>query len=379
MQSHITEHSDPVVNALRAEAVEVFTRKGFPTSHDERYRYTAVGEAFAPNYGFQLMSGNTGSSPQVPDCFGTLADVHADPLVALNTMLTQDVLVVRVPARELRSHPLQISNIARATAPLLQVRRILIIVEPEAHVQIILSDKAEADQDFLTSQVTELFVGQGADVELYDMEETHARYRRFHHLFADVAANARLTHTVATLDCGLTRNQTDVRLSGEGAHATLLGCAVADASQHVANDTLIHHVAPGCESNELYKYVVDENATAAFAGRILVAQDAQQTVSNERNANLVCAPTAHMWTQPMLEIYADDVQCSHGATVGQLNDDALFYMRQRGISADEARTLLKQAFAAEVIAQVPLAALRPRLTHLIDKRFRECENCRLCK
>ena len=372
----IERHAPARLNSLRQQAFDDFRRLGLPMPRQERYRYTDVQAAFAPNYGFQLLPDSAATA--VPATYGTLADTADDAIVALNTMLAQDVLVVRIPAGERREHPLQIRNTTRATAPLLQVRRMMVIAEAGSHVQLMLDERAEADQDFLTTQVTEVFVEAGADVEIYDIEDTPARHRRFHHLFASVAEGRRFTHLAATLACGLTRNQTDVRLTGRGAHATLLGCAIADGRQHVANDTLIEHVAEGCESMELYKYVVDDNATAAFAGRILVQEGAQQTRSNERNANLVCASTARMWAQPMLEIYADDVECAHGSTVGQLNDEALFYMRQRGISETEARTLLKQAFAAEVIAEVPLEALRPRLHTLVEKRFRSCEECRLC-
>ncbi|MBQ7442720.1 MAG: Fe-S cluster assembly protein SufD [Bacteroidaceae bacterium] len=378
VRSAISANAPAVVNARRQAAAEAFRRHGLPTHKDERFRYTDVAAAFATNYGFQLMPG-AASAPDVPECYGTLARPDADGIVALNTMLAQDVSIVRIPAGEHRDNPLHIRHTTRATAPLLQVRRTLIVVEPGATLRIMLDEHADADQDYLTTQVTEIFVGEGAEVELYDIEDTPARHRRFHHLFADVAAGARFTHLAATLNCGLTRNQTDVTLSGPGAEATLLGCAIADARQHVANDTLIRHKAEACASHQLYKYVVDDNATAAFAGRILVEPGAQHTTSNERNANLVCASTARVWAQPMLEIYADDVECAHGSTVGQLNDDALFYMRQRGLSDAEARTLLKQAFAAEVINAVPLEALRPRLHTLVEKRFRSCEECRLCK
>jgi Fe-S cluster assembly protein SufD len=211
------------------------------------------------------------------------------------------------------------------------------------------------------------------------MEDSHSRCRRFHQVFAQVEAGGHLTHTAFTLASGLSRNQTDVRLVGEAADALLLGCAITDGRQHVDNNTLIDHRAPGCQSRELYKYDVDQQSSGAFAGRVLVRQEAQQTDSIERNANLVCTDQARMWTQPMLEIYADDVKCSHGSTLGQLNDEALFYMRQRGISDSEARMLLKQAFASEVLAAIPLEALRQRRHVLVEKRFRSCEDCKRCQ
>ena len=149
------------------------------------------------------------------------------------------------------------------------------------------------------------------------------------------------------------------------------------------NHTIIDHKVPHCTSNELYKYVLDGEATGAFAGRVLVRKDAQKTISEERNQNLCVTKEARMYTQPMLEIYADDVKCAHGSTVGQLNDAALFYMQQRGISAKEAKLLLQFAFINEVVDTIQLAPLRDRLHHLVEKRFRgelsKCEGCKLCR
>lgn len=153
--------------------------------------------------------------------------------------------------------------------------------------------------------------------------------------------------------------------------------------QHVDNNTLIDHQVPHCTSNELYKYVVDGHATGAFAGKVLVRHGADKTVSQETNKNLVATNEARMYTQPMLEIYADDVKCSHGSTVGQLNDAALFYMQQRCVSLEEARLLLEFAFVDEVIDKIELEPLRDRLHYLVEKRFRGqlygCSGCKLCK
>ena len=380
-RKRIDAGSSVILNARRDEAVAAFARLGFPTQKVERYKYTEVAQAFAPNYGIQTRAAleQELSDDKVAALYGTLADVNADGVTALNTMLVQDLMVIHVTAGEKKEHPVQITNTLGAIAPLMQNRRMMIIAEAGAEVQIILNEKAEAGQNFLTTQVTEVFVGEGARVEFYDIEDTHERCHRFHQVFANVAAGGHLTHTVFTLAGGVTRNQTDVRLMGEGADVQLLGCAITSGSQHVDNNTLIDHVAQACTSRELYKYVVDQQSTGAFAGKVLVREGAQQTDSQERNANLVCTEEARMWTQPMLEIYADDVKCSHGSTVGQLNDDALFYMSQRGIGPVEAHTLLKQAFASEVLNEVPLEALRQRLAVQVEKRFRSCENCKLCK
>jgi len=151
----------------------------------------------------------------------------------------------------------------------------------------------------------------------------------------------------------------------------------------VDNNTVIDHRAAHCVSNELYKYVLDDNAVGAFAGLILVEHGAQKTISQETNQNLCASKTARMYSQPMLEIYADDVKCAHGSTVGQLNDAALFYMRQRGIPLNEAKLLLELAFINEVIDKMELEPLRDRLHHLVEQRFRgqlgKCSGCNLCR
>ena len=153
--------------------------------------------------------------------------------------------------------------------------------------------------------------------------------------------------------------------------------------QLALQNQLTDHRVGHCTSNELYKYVLNDEAVGAFAGRVLVRKDAQQTVSHETNQNLCASQQARMFTQPMLEIYADDVKCSHGSTVGQLNDSALFYMRQRGIPEKEARLLLEHAFVNEVIEKMEIEPLRDRLSHLVEMRFRGklniCEGCKLCK
>ncbi len=424
----IDAHSSPFFQERREAAAAAFQRMGFPSKKVERYRYTDVEAAFAPNYGLNLSRLNIPANPyeafrcDVPNLStsvyfvvndslyksalpkaalpegvivgnltegsdlkradGTPLCPPDDAITALNAMLGQEGLLIYIPRDTIVERPIQVVNILRSTVPLMVNRRVRIVAEAGAKVRLLFCDHAADDQDFLATQVMEVSVGEGAEVEIYEMEETHARCRRFANLMADVASKGHLTHATLTLTNGITRNQTDVTLSGSGASVNLYGCAITDGQQHVDNNTLIDHQAPGCQSRELYKYVVDEQSTGAFAGRVLVRQEAQQTDSQERNANLVCTPEARMYTQPMLEIYADDVQCSHGSTVGQLNDEALFYMRQRGISETEARLLLKQAFASEVIDLISLVPLRDRLHYLVDKRFRgelsHCTTCRMC-
>ena len=259
----------------------------------------------------------------------------------------------------------------------------IIIAEEGAEVTLLFCDHTADDRHFLATQVTEAFVGANASLDLYCLEETHNKSVRVSNLYVEQQRDSRMHHNIITLHNGTTRNRADVTLVGEGAECVLNGCVIADKQQCVDNNTLIVHQAAHCTSRELYKYVLNDQATGAFAGKVLVQPGAQKTESAMTNQNLCATREARMYTQPMLEIYADDVKCSHGSTVGQLNDAALFYMQQRGISREEALLLLQTAFVNEVIDQMQLSPLRDRLHYLVDKRFRgelsKCEGCQLCK
>ena len=341
-----------------------------------------------------------------------------DAVTALNTMLAQDGLFVYVPRNVKVDRAIQIINILKSPfvkkeqspAPslsetsgdvppsgtsgdvsthrevqggLMLNRRVLIIAEDGAEVKLLFCDHTADDAHFLTTQVIEAYVGNNASLDLYCLEETHAKNVRVSNVYIDQQCDSRVNHNVITLHNGITRNRLDLTFSGEGAECGCYGCVIADKQQHVDNNTLITHRVPHCTSTELYKYVLNDHATGAFAGRVLVEPGAQQTASQMTNQNLCGSQSARMYTQPMLEIYADDVKCAHGSTVGQLGDDALFYMRQRGISEHEARILLQQAFINEVIGHIQLTPLRDRLHYLVEKRFRgelsKCEGCKLCK
>ena len=323
--------------------------------------------------------------------YARLAKTSEDAVTALNTMLAQDGMLVYVPKNVKVDRAIQVINILKATpqnaqhvvTDLMVNRRVLIILEEGAEIKMLFCDHAADDRNFLATQVIEAYVGENASLDLYCLEETHHKNVRVSNVYIDQQANSRVNHNVITLHNGTTRNKLDLTFSGEGAECQCYGCVIADKEQHVDNNTLIVHKAPHCSSNELYKYVLDDKATGAFAGRVLVEHGAQKTTSQMTNQNLTATKEARMYTQPMLEIYADDVKCAHGSTVGQLNDAALFYMRQRGISLEEAKMLLQNAFINEVIDHMQLEPLRDRLHYLVEKRFRgelnKCVGCKLCK
>ena len=323
--------------------------------------------------------------------YAKLAKTAEDGVTALNTMLAQDGMLVYVPRDVKVERAIQVINILKATPrnaqrqvnDLMVNRRVLIVLERGAELKMLFCDHAADDCNFLATQVIEAFVGDNARLDLYCLEETHYKNVRVSNVYIEQQRNSRVRHNVITLHNGITRNKLDLSLAGEGAECECFGCVIADKEQHVDNNTLITHKVPHCTSNELYKYVLDDKATGAFAGRVLVEHGAQKTSSQMTNQNLSASKTARMYTQPMLEIYADDVKCAHGSTVGQLNDAALFYMQQRGISVKEAKLLLEFAFINEVIDQMELVPLRDRLHYLVEQRFRgqlsKCEGCKLCR
>jgi Fe-S cluster assembly protein SufD len=424
----IHEHSSDVMNSVRDEAFERFMSSGFPTRKVERYKYTDIQQLFAPDYGLNLNRLTIPVDPYnafrcdvpnlstslyfvVNDVFyqdekpkghlpagviiGSLKDFATsayynqlagkanDATTDLNTMLAQDGLYVYVPKNVKVDRAIQVINILRSDVDLMVNRRVLIVLEEGAELKMLFCDHAADDRNFLATQVIEAYVGENASLDLYCLEETHHKNVRVSNVYIDQQRDSRVNHNVITLHNGVTRNKLDLTFSGEGAECQCYGCVIADKHQHVDNNTLITHKVPHCTSNELYKYVLDDKAVGAFAGRVLVEHGAQKTTSQMTNQNLTASKEARMYTQPMLEIYADDVKCAHGSTVGQLNDAALFYMRQRGISLEEAKVLLQNAFINEVIDKMQLEPLRDRLHYLVEKRFRgelnKCKGCQLCK
>lgn len=430
----INKHAPQVLNDLRDKAFDDFCRLGFPSKKVERYKYTDMQKIFEPNYGLNLNRLEIPVNPydvfkcdvpnlstslyfvvndsfydkMLPKCslaegvvvgslskvaaehpelvakyYGKIANTGEDAVTALNTMLSQDGLMVYVPKNVKVEKAIQVINILRSDVDLMVNRRVLIVMEQGSEAKFLFCDHAADDRNFLATQVIEAFVGENAKLDLYCLEETHYKNTRVSNVYIEQQANSVVNHNVITLHNGITRNRLDLVFKGEGAECFANGCVIADKSQHIDNNTLIDHQVGHCTSHQLYKYVLGDEAVGAFAGRILVRKDAQKTSSNEINQNLCTTKKARMFTQPMLEIYADDVKCSHGSTVGQLNDAAMFYMRQRGISEKEAKLLLEFAFVNEVVDQIQLEPLKERLRYLVEKRFRgelnKCEGCKLCK
>lgn len=430
----ICRKSVPVLNALRAEAFAHFERLGFPSLQGEDYKYTDVAKAFAPDYGLNLNRLDIPVNPydvfrcDVPNLstslyfvvndvfynkelpkahlpegvyagglmefarlypeiaaryYGHGASMEDNALVALNTMLAQDGFVFYVPRGVVVERPVQLVNIFRSDVDTMANRRLLFIVEEDAEAKLLVCDHSIDDVKFLANQVVEIFAGENAHVDYYDLEESSVSTSRFSSLYVRQAGNSNVVVNGVTLTNGLTRNNYYVSLDGEGATLTLSGMSVLDGEQQLDTYSLVSHNVPRCTCNELFKNVLNDHAVGAFSGCILVKEGAEKTSAYQTNRNLCATRECRMYSKPQLEIYADDVKCSHGMTTGQLDDAALFYMQSRGIPREEARMLLSVAFTADVIEQIRLDALRDRLHRLVEKRFRgelaKCEGCRICK
>ena len=311
--------------------------------------------------------------------YNQLAD-NDNEAVALNTMLAQDGVMIYVPRGVVMERPIQLVNIFNSAAPLMGVRRLVIVVEEGAKAQLLVCDHTQnSEYRYLSSQVIEAFVGQNASLDIYDIEESSDTTSRYSQLYARQERDSQLIVNGVTLTGGVTRNDYHIELVGDNCTSTLGGMAIGSGHQHIDNNSDVRHLSAHCNSNQLFKYVLDEESTGAFEGAIYVAPGAQFTEAYQSNRNLLASKSARMHTKPQLEIYNDDVKCSHGATTGQLDADALFYMRSRGIPEQEARTMLMQAFMVDVIDMVKMEGLRDRLRHLVEKRFygqqASCADC----
>ena len=411
----IEEGSCPVMNAERQTAFDNLQQHGLPTQKVERYKYTDLEKVLAPDYGLNLkriplsvdpfeaylwsipkMSADVAyvvhdtvlpaklsfreNAEVIKPYYNRLATQQRDAVSELNTMLAQDGILIHIPAGKKLERPLQIVNVSAATIDFMSNRRVLIVAEEGAEGTILFCDESPTEQRSLTTQVVEIFAGKNSKLHLYSLEETADTHTHLSNMYIEQQERSEVTFNGMTLHNGTTRNMMDVHLVGRHAAINAYGAVIANAQEHVDNNILIDHNAEECTSDLLYKYVLDDKSVGAFAGKVLVQAGAQKTASQETNSNLCVSPDARAYAQPMLEIYADDVKCNHGSTVGKLDENALFYMRQRGIPEQEARLLLQHAFINDVLQHVTLEPLRERLSHLVELRFRgELRHCNGCK
>jgi Fe-S cluster assembly protein SufD len=404
-------------SAIRREAMNYFVQNGFPnrkwedykyinpdlvlkkgfgirtaafrdiTNHDiaelmpvkEAYTYVLVNGHFTPDLSYsgalpdgltvQAIADAVVAHPVAKAHYAELADSTNDPFIALNTALADSGLFVHVAANTKIDKPIHLLHIAtNEVAALLQARH-LVVVERQASATILETFDSIGPVKSFTNTVIETVVVDGAKLEHYRLQTESEVGYLMSTVQGHVAANALYNTYTFTLSGAFVRNNLNVEIAGQQAEAHLYGLYLPDGTSVVDNHTLVDHKVPNCMSNELYKGVISGKSTAVFNGKIFVRKDAQKTNAFQSNRNILLSDDAVINTKPQLEIYADDVKCSHGTSTGRINDEALFYLRSRGIGEESARKLLMLAFAEEVVQHVPHEALRHYLNKLIADRL----------
>jgi Fe-S cluster assembly protein SufD len=416
----LNQGSSAILNQLRETSVKRFAQAGIPDSKTEDYKYTNLKPAFEKSYQLELtrepavidlnvvfkhdipqlnthlvflvngwfFNGNNpaaglpqgvvlGSLEQIanqhPEMLRNYLNKQAtlsnDPFVALNTAFAKDGFFLYIPKGIVIDKPLQIINLLGSDQDLMVTQRNLVITEAGAQVKILTCDQTLTPASFLYNSVTETFSEENSKIDFYSIQNQHNQSTSIHSEFFDQQRNTVLNTATINLHAGFVRNNLKIVFNGDHAEANVYGVTLTDKKQHADNFVLINHDQPNCVSTQIFKNILDGESTGAFAGRIHVARDAQQTNAFQRNNNVLLSDKAKMQTKPQLIIDADDVKCSHGATIGQIDEEALFFMRSRGIGEKEARTMLMNAFAHEVIQKITIESLCERLNKLIEKRL----------
>jgi Fe-S cluster assembly protein SufD len=428
----ITAHSSAVLNSLRDEAFDAFQELGIPSNKVEDYKYSNLQPLFKGDFTFSLKPGTiTENVEDVFSCdvhaldsitiylvngwyysrnkegdlpkgvkigsmaqlakenpeflekyYGTRAPHLSDGLVAFNTMFAQDGFFVHVPEGVVVEKPIQIVNILMSEESLMTTQRNLVVMDDNSEARIMVCDHTLTTGKFVMNSVTEGYVGKDARLDFYNLQNQHNATTQVAGFYFEQHENSHLATNNLTLHAGVARNNIELKLAGAHARGHAYGLYLLDKNQHVDNFCYIDHAVPECFSDELFKGVLDDYSTGVFTGKIMVRPDAQQTNAYQSNNNLLLTNDAKMNTKPQLEIYADDVKCSHGATVGQIDEEAMFYLRTRGINKQEATILLMYAFAYEVIEKIKVKPLREQIRGLVEKRFRgeldKCDSCVVC-
>jgi Fe-S cluster assembly protein SufD len=357
--------AEPWLQQLREAAFQRFAAAGFPTTHDEEWRFTNV----AP-----IARVAWASRPaQAPEALPEQAQQHLskyaaldNPFVALNTAFLNDVKVIQVPRNTVVEEPIEIVFEGKdegAYQP-----RTLILVGSGSQCTIVETYKGAGT--YFTNAVTEVVAGDGAVIDHYKVQQESPTAFHVATMHAMLGRSANYSTHSISLGAALARHDSNATLS-EGTHATLNGLYIVNGSQHVDHHTAIDHAMPHATSHELYKGILDGRAQAVFNGKIIVRKDAQKTDSKQTNKNLVLSDEAVINTKPELQIFADDVRCTHGATIGQLDDEMMFYLRSRGIGAAQARSLLIYAFAQDIVDRIKVQSLRDSLERILFEKFHE--------
>lgn len=314
----------------------------------------------------------------VASCLGKNKEM-TNGLIALNLASWQDGFFAYIPDNIHVKRPIQIVYIVNSDQNIFIQPRNLIFIGNNASASIVHCDESLECKDTLINTVTEIYVGDSSQCDYYKLENKDNQSTLINHLLIQQAGSSIVNTNTTVFNGGLVHNTIIVNLSEPKAEINTNGLYLVDGKQEITNCLYIKHNAPNCKSNQLYKGIMDDAAKARFIGHVFVAKEAQKTEAHQINRNILLTDDTNVVTKPFLEIYADDVKCSHGSTVGQLDDNAMFYLRSRGICEQNARVLLMHAFAKEVVDKINIEALCERTERLVRKRLTgemiSCKNC----
>ncbi|WP_298474847.1 Fe-S cluster assembly protein SufD [uncultured Maribacter sp.] len=410
------EHS---VHDIRTEAIKNFETKGFPTKKEEAWKYTSLNSirkidfsifpktestleykdvkkyflheidtykiVFVDGIYSSYLSETTHdgvdiclmSSALTKEMYKPVIDVYFnkvaskdESLTTLNTAFSREGAYIYIPKNKMPKKPIEILHFATGNeASLMLQPRNLVIVEENAEVQIIERHQSLTENNVLTNEVTEVFAADNAIVDIYKVQNDNAGASLIDNTYIDQKGKSVVKVHTFSFGGKLTRNNLNFYQNGEYIDSIMKGVTILGEKQHVDHHTLVHHIEPNCESHQDYKGIYGESSTGVFNGKIIVDKIAQKTNAFQQNNNILISDKATINTKPQLEIFADDVKCSHGCTIGQLDEDALFYLQSRGIPIKEARALLMYAFANNVLESVRIPELKSRINKLIANKL----------
>lgn len=405
---------DTKIHDIRTEAIKAFEDQGFPTKKDEAWKYTSLKSILKHDYSVFPKQENALDYKDVKQYFIHDIDTYKivfidgkysshlsqttheeidvclmsaaltkpkyqlvienyfnnvaekDGLSSLNTAFSQEGAFIHVPKNKVVNKPIQIVHFSTGNESALMLQpRNLIVVDENSHVQIIERHQSLTDNPVLTNSVTEIFANKRAIVDYYKIQNDNLNASLIDNTFVEQKQESFASVHTFSFGGKLIRNNLNYYQNGERIDSTLKGVTIIGEKQHVDHNTLVHHIEPNCESHQDYKGIFDDNATGVFNGKVVVEKEAQKTNAFQSNNNILVSDKATINTKPQLEIFADDVKCSHGCTIGQLDESALFYLKSRGIPEKEARGLLMFAFSNNVLSSVKIPELKQRITKLI--------------
>jgi len=403
---------------IKDQAIKVFETEGFPSKKDENWKYTSLNSVTKPDYSLvshaddaiefkdvkqyflndidtfkivfidgvysSYLSETTHdgvdvcllSSALTKPKFKQVIDVYfnkiakKESLTALNTAFAKEGAYIYVPKSRAVNKPIQIVHLSTGSeANLMLQPRNLIVAEENAEVQVIERHQSLSSNAVFTNSVTEIYAGKHARVDYYKIQNDKENASLIDNTHIDQQESSEVSVHTFSFGGKLTRNNLNYYQNGEHINSILKGVTIIEDKQHVDHNTLVHHRQPNCESHQDYKGIFDDRATGVFNGKVVVDDIAQKINAYQSNNNILVSDKASINSKPQLEIFADDVRCSHGCTIGQLDEDALFYMRTRGIGKKEGRALLMYAFANNVLESVKIPQLKARITNLIAEKL----------